>query len=226
MSPETADAGSGEPTFDVVSCDGNRDEPTSFANRTDSRTDTKPVSLDFSLWDTVEHSKAQNDDPELSLLKVLMGKLQKSSDRQSWDCIAAEGTATKAYWAQWQSLILHDGVLYRKYVDTAGHVKYYQLIPPRSMRQDLIRLAHTGITGGHLGPRKTLDQVQRRFYWCGWRTDVHRYCRQCTACASITEVICLVTVHCSTWGQVLPWRDGIWIYLDHTSDRREAIVSS
>ena len=48
------------------------------------------------------------------------------------------------------------------------------------MQRDLIRSAHTGITGG---PRKTLDQIQRRFYWCGWRADVHRYYRQCAPCA-------------------------------------------
>jgi len=172
---ETADTGSGEPTFNA-----NGDEPMSFANRTDSGTDSKPLSLDFSRWNAVELRKAQYDDPNL---RLCIDKLQISCDRPSWECVAAGSTATKAYWAQWKSLILYDGVLYRTYVDTASHVKYYQLIPPKRMQRHLNRLAHTGITGGHLGPRKILDQTRRRFYWCGWRADVHRYYRQCAPCA-------------------------------------------
>ena len=94
---ETADTGSREPTFDIDSSDEKGDEPISFANRTDSGTDNRPVSLDFSLWNAVDLSKAQRDDPELNLL---MDKLQTSSDRPSWERVAAESTATKAYWAQ------------------------------------------------------------------------------------------------------------------------------
>ena len=105
-SPGTADAGSGEPTFD-----GNGDEPMSFANRTDSGTDSKPLSLDFSCWNAAELRKAQYDDPDL---RLCIDKLQISSDRPSWECVAAESTATKAYWAQWKSVILRDGVLYER----------------------------------------------------------------------------------------------------------------
>ena len=30
----------------------------------------------------------------------------------------------------------------------------------------------------------TLEQVQRRGFWLGWRRDVERFCRQCPACSS------------------------------------------
>ena len=42
--------------------------------------------------------------------------------------------------------------------------------------------AHTEFTGGHLGIRKTQDQVRRLAYWKGWRDDVHRYCERCSEC--------------------------------------------
>ena len=35
-----------------------------------------------------------------------------------------------------------------------------------------------------MGLRKTMNQVQRRFYWLTWRGDVARYCRRCNACCS------------------------------------------
>jgi transposase InsO family protein len=40
------------------------------------------------------------------------------------------------------------------------------------------------MTGGHLGTKKTLDQVQRQFYWPSWRADTARYCRMCPECNS------------------------------------------
>jgi len=36
--------------------------------------------------------------------------------------------------------------------------------------------------GGHLGVRRTLDQIQRRAFWFGWRRDVRRFCQQCPNC--------------------------------------------
>ena len=57
-----------------------------------------------------------------------------------------------------------------------------QLLVPACQRQDFIRKAHTGMCGGHLGIRRTMDQVQRRAYWDGWRRDVRRFCRQCPNC--------------------------------------------
>ena len=51
-----------------------------------------------------------------------------------------------------------------------------QLLVPASERHDFIRLSHSGMCGGHLGVRRTMDQVQRQAYWDGWR------CRQCPNC--------------------------------------------
>ena len=38
------------------------------------------------------------------------------------------------------------------------------------------------MTGGHLGVRRTLAQVQRRAFWPGWRNDVRTFCRRCASC--------------------------------------------
>jgi len=81
-------------------------------------------------------------------------------------------------------LILKEGVLLRRFVDSKDQTQCNQLIPPPTCREDIICLAHTGLTGGHLGLKKTLAQVQRRAYWCDWRADVTRFCRQCPECAA------------------------------------------
>ena len=51
------------------------------------------------------------------------------------------------------------------------------------LRNSLIEMVHTGMTGGHLGFEKTKKQVRRRAYWPGFSNDVFRYCRECEACS-------------------------------------------
>src|SRR6218665_1389775 len=57
-----------------------------------------------------------------------------------------------------------------------------QVLVPKALREEFLRLAQTGITGGHLGVRRTRWQVRRRGYWVGWSGDVRRFCQRCHAC--------------------------------------------
>jgi len=47
---------------------------------------------------------------------------------------------------------------------------------------EALRQCHAGVTAGHFGIRKTLDQVRRRFYWPTWKEDTKRFCRSCPEC--------------------------------------------
>jgi len=48
---------------------------------------------------------------------------------------------------------------------------------------DLFQRAHEGMTGGHLGYKKTEGQLQRRMYWPTWRTDAQLWMKWCQPCA-------------------------------------------
>ena len=64
-----------------------------------------------------------------------------------------------------------------------GKPDVLQLLVPATLRQDYMQRAHSGKCGGHLRTvRRTLDQIQRRAFWFGWRRDVRRLCQQCTNC--------------------------------------------
>ena len=41
---------------------------------------------------------------------------------------------------------------------------------------------HNSPLGGHVGIKKTLELIQRHWYWPGLRTDVEQYVKQCDAC--------------------------------------------
>lgn len=77
--------------------------------------------------------------------------------------ILDEDEASKAMWHQRHKLNLFDGVLYREHDDCTG-----QLVVPKKLRHDFIRLSHYGMTGGHRGIRRTRLQVRRRAYWPEW----------------------------------------------------------
>ena len=44
-------------------------------------------------------------------------------------------------------------------------------------------IAHSGMTGGHLGRRKTAAAVQSRAYWPTWSSDVDLFVKQCATCS-------------------------------------------
>ena len=118
-------------------------------------------------------------DPDIG--PVLRLRLQQA-DAPSISELLAESAAVKELWSQWHRLVVCDGVLYRQWTSKDGRPDVLQLLLPATLRTDFIRRAHTGMCGGHLGIRRTLDQIQRRAYCRQWRRDVTRYCRRCQNC--------------------------------------------
>jgi len=137
-----------------------------------------PTEFEWSLQGTAE---AQRADPDIA---PIINLLQSSDDKPPWNDVAGCSEAVKILWNQWERLVLREEVLYRKYYDVHGEVQFFQLVVPYAQRNKFIELAHSGITGGHLGRRRTEDQVRRRAYWPGWTRDVARHLRSCRPCAA------------------------------------------
>jgi hypothetical protein len=60
----------------------------------------------------------------------------------------------------------------------------HQLVIPddATLRRECIEAMHDHPYSGHFGQRKTLDLVQRVFYWPKMKEDVEVYCRVCPSC--------------------------------------------
>ena len=84
----------------------------------------------------------------------------------------------------WDQLELHNGLLYRRFVDQITEESHLQLIVPLCYRNEILQELHAGVVGGHLGQDKTLSRLKERFYWPGHWNDVHNWCRTCATCAS------------------------------------------
>jgi len=81
--------------------------------------------------------------------------------KPSIEQLLPESEATKTLQGQWELLELVDGVLYRCWSGKDGKSDVLQLLVPATLQQDYMKQAHSGMCGGHLGLRRTLDQVQR-----------------------------------------------------------------
>ena len=113
---------------------------------------------------------------ELRVLQNEDGSLQRAPE-------IAEGTSSAA---AGEKYFRRDGPIYRLYKppgavnDDARAIA--QLVLPTPCRQAVLKLAHDIPMAGHLGRKKTVDQVLQRFYWPGVFRDVKDHCRKCEQC--------------------------------------------
>ena len=128
---------------------------------------------------------AQAQDPAI---QPLLTVLRNGGQRPAWSDVQSSSEETRILWAQFASLRVQDGILYRMYHRADGSVDHLQVILPAGLRQAFLRQLHC--SGGnavtsHLGVRKTQVHVQQRAYWPGWRSDTEVFCRRCPVCQTV-----------------------------------------
>ena len=76
------------------------------------------------------------------------------------------------------------GILYciykHPFVNIGKPVK--QVMVPLQLRPRIMEVAHGSIMGGHLGIKKTTDNIESAFYWPGIQSDITRSCKSCDVC--------------------------------------------
>ncbi len=104
--------------------------------------------------------RAQMDDPDIAPVV----KWKEADKRPCGLSVSASSPATRPYWLFWDGLILKDRVLFRQFDKCDGTGKYHQLLTPSQMKEKLLKQIHDSQLGGHLGKRKTREQVLQQFY--------------------------------------------------------------
>ena len=131
-------------------------------------------------WSASALAQAQKDDPDVGPIYKFF---EVAAPKPTFAEMALHSAHTKALWHQWPRLTLREGVLHRVWCSADRKETTYQLIVPALYRAEFLRIAHTGITGGHLGRTRTEDQVRRRAYWPELSRDVAFYLKQCNECS-------------------------------------------
>jgi hypothetical protein len=106
----------------------------------------------------------QKDDKSLDKIRNLTDK-RKRGKNVHW--FSHEGDILYRYF---QSPLVNGGKVLR------------QVVVPKSLRTQVMTIAHDGILAGHMGIQKTKNRIQLCFYWPGIEGDVTRYCKSCDVC--------------------------------------------
>ncbi len=118
---------------------------------------------------TVEKLKlAQENDPSLKRCREL-------ADSQE-EIVGKNGCKHR--------FLVSKGILYRQF--QAPNVEHgdviRQVVVPHDFRNQVMKLAHEAVFGGHQGSSKTKDKVLSNFYWPGVQSDIRRFCYSCDIC--------------------------------------------
>jgi len=131
-------------------------------------------------WTAQDLAAAQLKDKDVGFILSLLGN---NTTKPGWKVVELQSSEVKSLWHEWDRLQVIDGILHRRWNSIDGSPDVMQVVTPKSHRASCIDMAHTGMTGGHLGRSKTEEQVRRRAYWPGWRTQVATQLKQCDNCA-------------------------------------------
>jgi len=112
--------------------------------------DTASGSEFSGLWSYEQLAELQWADPSLGVVYRWVEHLVPPSREE----LLPHSIEVKTYVMQWVSLEIRNGVLYRRFERADGGGQFYQLLAPRSIRNELLRMLHSK-AAGHLGVKKT-----------------------------------------------------------------------
>ena len=131
-------------------------------------------------WDAQSLSSAQQADHEIA--PIYRAK-QAAERRPTEAAVGGYSEATKAYLHDWDRLFINDnGVLYRRFESHDGTDDWQQVILPQKYRLEACKRFHNSTCAAHMGRRKTLMKMQRRFHWHRMAEDIRWWITTCDIC--------------------------------------------
>jgi len=59
---------------------------------------------------------------------------------------------------------------------------YLRLCVPKKFRDDILKAFHDDVVSGHMGIKRTLEKIRKRYYWPKMGDQIYRYVRACESC--------------------------------------------
>ena len=87
----------------------------------------------------------------------------------------------KHYKANEDRIIVKDGLLYRKYYGETGSVKYYQILQPKQIVNEVLRNLH-GEFGKHPGITKTIIAYRKKYFYPNMAQLIREWVLSCEQC--------------------------------------------
>ena len=121
--------------------------------------------------DVDELSRLQSENESLSPICKYLRDGELPSDQKRADRLVKEK----------ESFLIMDNILY--FVD-AKDKQRLRLAVPKSLRDALMKEAHSGRFGGHFAARSLFRTLSQHYWWDGMLTDILKQVRSCLTCAA------------------------------------------
>jgi len=133
----------------------------------------------FPFWSTDDMITAQIQDPDIGPVYNL---IKEGKIKPQWEEVSDWSRDSKILLVDWDRLQLHEGMLYRKWVDNHGKVEWCQLTLPRTYREVIMKQIHDGTTGGHAGVHRTYQKMRTRCYFPRMKEYIRLWVGTCPIC--------------------------------------------
>ena len=105
----------------------------------------------------------------------------------------SKGRELRKLYDQYGRCSLRDGVVYRRWKPTNKDEWQWQIVLPKTMRENAIHSLHD--ESGHFCHTKTLNRVKYRYFWPGMSTDVKDWCTKCVKCQKKRDAVPILEPH-------------------------------
>ena len=133
----------------------------------------------------------EDEDPDVEKWPV---PLLAEDDSEKQDLIRQQGAdeslANIRTWAEngENGYAYQEGVLIHTVENEHGEL-WRRLVVPRERRNEIMRIAHSSLTGGHFSSRKTEGSLKRVFTWPGISRDAKNWCKTCPDCQKVARAV-------------------------------------
>ncbi|MBV2113481.1 MAG: DDE-type integrase/transposase/recombinase [Candidatus Thiodiazotropha sp. (ex Ctena orbiculata)] len=134
----------------------------------------------FQNKSVTELRSLQDEDPDIGPILKAMETNRRPSSQE----MANKSPAARHYWILWDSLLLQDSLLFKRFLKKDGSGEHLQFLVPRVMKPDILFQMHDSVLSGHLGCKKTKEKTLQRFYWYALKDDVKLHIQRCDVCAA------------------------------------------
>ena len=131
-------------------------------------------------WISDEIAVAQEADPDIG--PVYTAK-RRQGDKPPPNSYNGESAATKAYFHDWDRLVMKSNrILYRIWQSEDDSVHRHQILLPHSYRESMYQHLHESRVSCHMGKRRVLHRMQRKYYWYRMADDLKLWIQSCEVC--------------------------------------------
>ena len=131
-------------------------------------------------WTATEIAEAQQSDPDIALLYKSKAD---GTGKPAANEISCQSDTARAYFHDFNRIRLEaNKVLYRQWESHDGTEVRSQMILPETYREIMFRNLHDVVNAAHMGRRRTLDKLQRKYFWFRMGDDVRLWIRACPVC--------------------------------------------